>query len=1086
MPPSLNASELRKIINQTLATDTSFDAFVIDYFPYVYSRFSNGMDRISRINILLTYISPDDIFQALRNHGNYYSSHKIPPNLVYSAPDDFSAGDRASVRRLLRAVLRTDADLDAFIIDHFSDIYANFSRGMSYEHKVNLLLEREDPATIELYCKRDSLYSSRLINHPNLNRQRLFSRTASFVGKIYYYIFAFPFVALYEFLVKSKDVITKYINDRRKISSALSAPRPDDDDEMYRPVRLLVVFAQVDSDSSDQLCERLKSLIKEQAPEIEECVLIPSTEAAPSGLADLQKRVEWADVVAFLLSPELISHPQAVQCIEQSLERRKRGEAQVLPIVIRPAPVRRSQLARLPLLPASGRAISIWRVPSIAWDQVERELRVAVYYRPTRALAPEPPRSPTPLERRLIGQIFCLNGVPEETFVPPQQFSRLQALLQNRGQGLAIEGPSGIGKTTAVKKALGTTKAEWIRCLEAADLKRLDRLLKGSIETNMVVDDFHYLDDERKQQLARRLKTMADDAGPGKIIVIGIQDVYSSLVRQLPDLAANRLMSIRIEAQGEKELTNLLTKGEQKANIEFRHRAELINAAVGSFAILQQLCFNVATAEGVTETRLNKLVVAKGLPEILDQMREQLASDFYEPLRRLVVEDAVSPPRGAMMALLWLLRDAPRYTICIEDARQQFPFLSPAFDWLLGGNLARIIGQVQEKFSHLSRLLFFDPQAATLSVEDPRLIFYLRYQDWERFLDATGHRSLRLDETGDLVPVIGAEVATPKGTSVKATPVRSSAPLRSRSGVVIPAGLRDELASGRVVPFVGSLVSSSVMKQGASGVLSTRLLPSWAELLERAAQKLEENGAPGDAKAVRGSIEKRFPNYLEALRNAREGLGPAWYAFLKEALDPPFSSLVQDSLALARTIWELGSNLVVTTCQDRVLRWACPASGRDDLMEWRIEAPAELAALLRRGVDRPTVWHLHGSIDDAANLVLTPDGFSRLYPETDAQGHHYQAALTALRILLASRTLLFVGFDQSAQGVSDQLRWVSEIFAGANGPHYLLVREAELALIRERLRDLPLELIPFPDQGHSLIELLRDLSPGAHGGPNIA
>jgi len=45
-----------------------------------------------------------------------------------------------------------------------------------------------------------------------------------------------------------------------------------------------------------------------------------------------------------------------------------------------------------------------------------------------------------------------------------------------------------------------------------------------------------------------------------------------------------------------------------------------------------------------------------------------------------------------------------------------------------------------------------------------------------------------------------------------------------------------------------------------------------------------------------------------------------------------------------------------------------------------INAPAEQAEYLRRGELRaPTVWHLHGHIDNAAELILTPNGYASLY-----------------------------------------------------------------------------------------------------------
>lgn len=59
-----------------------------------------------------------------------------------------SPPSRASVRRQIEEVLRTDADLDSFCLDYFPQVQRRFSEGMDRLKKLNLLLETEAPALI--------------------------------------------------------------------------------------------------------------------------------------------------------------------------------------------------------------------------------------------------------------------------------------------------------------------------------------------------------------------------------------------------------------------------------------------------------------------------------------------------------------------------------------------------------------------------------------------------------------------------------------------------------------------------------------------------------------------------------------------------------------------------------------------------------------------------------------------------------------------------------------------------------------------------------------------------------------------------
>ncbi len=197
------------------------------------------------------------------------------------------------------------------------------------------------------------------------------------------------------------------------------------------------------------------------------------------------------------------------------------------------------------------------------------------------------------------------------------------------------------------------------------------------------------------------------------------------------------------------------------------------------------------------------------------------------------------------------------------------------------------------------------------------------------------------------------------------------------------------------------------------------------------------------------------PDYLEAARRARDGLGAVWVEFLKTQLDLPWERADEESLNLARAVWKLGSQLLVTTNYERVLHWAC--SQPNNCRSWDIEVPAEQVEALRTRVRYPTIWHLHGRIENAANLILTPDGYNRLYPAAGEVEHRYHAALETLRSLLTSHSFLFIGFSLDDAYFGTQLRGVHEIFSGTPGPYYALVRTAD----RERVRalDLPVEVV---------------------------
>ncbi|MFG2584413.1 AAA family ATPase [Streptomyces malaysiensis] len=123
--------------------------------------------------------------------------------------------------------------------------------------------------------------------------------------------------------------------------------------------------------------------------------------------------------------------------------------------------------------------------------------------------------------------VFKLNGVPDVTFVRPVEFPRLLVALRTHGRGVVIEGPSGIGKTSAVTKALEELGIQadvlTLSARKKADLELIKELPEIVAAGFVVIEDFHRLDSEIKLRIADHLKVLADEEREDtKIVVIGI------------------------------------------------------------------------------------------------------------------------------------------------------------------------------------------------------------------------------------------------------------------------------------------------------------------------------------------------------------------------------------------------------------------------------------------------------------------------------------------------------------------------------------------------------------------------------------
>src|SRR5215469_3182725 len=145
------------------------------------------------------------------------------------------------------------------------------------------------------------------------------------------------------------------------------------------------------------------------------------------------------------------------------------------------------------------------------------------------------------MARPYLEEVFKRSGIPTYTFVEPKEYQHLQVALRTPGRGLVVEGPSGIGKTTAVftaidKMGLGS-RAQKLTARAPQDREVITALPSIRGAGIVVVDDFHRIDEPTKQSIADYMKDLADREDPTtKIVLIGINKSGDALINFAADL----------------------------------------------------------------------------------------------------------------------------------------------------------------------------------------------------------------------------------------------------------------------------------------------------------------------------------------------------------------------------------------------------------------------------------------------------------------------------------------------------------------------------------------------------------------------
>jgi hypothetical protein len=322
---------------------------------------------------------------------------------------------------------------------------------------------------------------------------------------------------------------------------------------------------------------------------------------------------------------------------------------------------------------------------------------------------------PRPLR---VEDVFTTSGVPTHTFVQPVEFDRLKVALRTPGRGVLVEGPAGVGKTTAVHRALLEIAGPAVR----------------------IVDDAH-----RRGDLADVLARLARDTAV-KTAVIGVNGEGTSLVERVPGLAAS-IDVIRIGAQPRERIETLVRRGCAALGIEIAAHDRIVAESGGSFRLAQTLCLEACVTSGHTESHDGPYPIDASFEEITRQVLHGQENRFGTVLRGFARGLTFRPHGRApfLHVLRWLI-DSPDRSISLRDEIRRHPTEKPSVGEMIESGQLRTVTQR----SDVAELLRFDPVRCTLSVEDPLLAFYLRNLDWTAFVQRVGFARVDYEHAYDV------------------------------------------------------------------------------------------------------------------------------------------------------------------------------------------------------------------------------------------------------------------------------------------------------------------------------------------------
>lgn len=352
-----------------------------------------------------------------------------------------------------------------------------------------------------------------------------------------------------------------------------------------------------------------------------------------------------------------------------------------------------------------------------------------------------------------LENVFKKSGVPTHTFVPPTEYDRVLVSLRTPGRCIVVEGPSGIGKTSCIKKAIDDAQLGdsclFLSGRKATDIELIRELPNFGTLGTVVVDDFHRLGDNEKHLLTDFVKTLADEEDSrSKVVLIGINRAGQALVEYAPDVL-HRIETIRFGRTNEERIQELIKLGEGTLNCEIAISEEITTEAEGSFAMAQILCHEACLKAGLLETTAAAIpqLISTSLPAVRESVIADLGGRFFPIARDFSTGRKLRREgRAPYLHLLRWLSQSPEGVLDTREAMAMYPELKDSIGQVISkGHLSTLIAESDS----IGQLVHFEQSTHLLTLEDPKFLYFIRHLIWSKFARQVGYYNIDIDNRYD-------------------------------------------------------------------------------------------------------------------------------------------------------------------------------------------------------------------------------------------------------------------------------------------------------------------------------------------------
>jgi len=340
-----------------------------------------------------------------------------------------------------------------------------------------------------------------------------------------------------------------------------------------------------------------------------------------------------------------------------------------------------------------------------------------------------------------VEEVFVTEGIPQFTFVKPPNYNEILLDIRREGKPVIVEGQSGTGKTTSIRKIIAQLSGELVinyyTARQANDILGIQRIVTDKPAGYFIVDDFHRLPTQIQADLANLAKLSAETADPNlpKLILVGINQVGAALINMVPDIA-KRCGIHRILPADKPTTLKLIASGEEKLNIKILNAGELYEESKGDYWLTQSLCQTSCIHSEILESQDSLVEIAFKPPVVRRSMVNKLSHAYKVPVKEFCRGRRFRPSNDPYFKLLRLISGQESSIVDLNELANANEDMRASINGIKENRLNILV----ESKPVCSLYFFYNKETKIFAVEDPALFYYMHHVDWEEIRKECGFR----------------------------------------------------------------------------------------------------------------------------------------------------------------------------------------------------------------------------------------------------------------------------------------------------------------------------------------------------------